>query len=170
MARPRNSMAPASARSWPVRMLNSVDLPAPLGPISARISPRASAMLTPATAWTPPKDFRTASTRRTGGSLTTSPGQQADEAVREGQHQRAQGEAERRPPDHGYQREAAPAGRQREIVVGERRGQPRRRPDAEQAVVAAGDVVPLMSDGVGDLAERERQHREVDAAEANAEE
>ncbi len=44
-----------------------------------------------------------------------------------------------------------------------------RRPDADQAVAAAGDLVPLEHDRPDDLRERERQHREVDAGQAHRE-
>src|SRR4029453_10462249 len=39
-----------------------VVLPAPLGPMSATSSPGATWRLTPATAWSPPNDFRTSTT------------------------------------------------------------------------------------------------------------
>src|SRR3990167_6104974 len=55
MSRPSRSTAPASGRRWPVTRLKSVVLPAPFGPMIAAISPRATARLTPATAWKPAK-------------------------------------------------------------------------------------------------------------------
>ena len=43
------------------------------------------------------------------------------------------------------------------------------RPDAENAVRAAGDAFPLKQDGPDDLREREREHREIDAGEPHGE-
>src|ERR1700761_6255481 len=55
---------------------NSVDLPAPLGPISPRISPAATSMSTPSTATKPPKRFVSPRPARIGsgtaGSAATS--------------------------------------------------------------------------------------------------
>ena len=65
MSSPSNRIAPLSGASWPLIMLKQVDLPAPLGPIMARNSPRPISKLTPSTACTPPKALdkeRTAST------------------------------------------------------------------------------------------------------------
>ena len=47
--------------------------------------------------------------------------------------------------------------------------EPRRRPDADDAVRAAGEGVPLEHDRPRDLRERERQHREVDPGQPHAE-
>src|SRR6266436_890572 len=58
---------PASGRRWPVMRLNSVVLPAPLGPMMALIDPRGTVKRTPLTAWKPSKLLRspvTSSTRR----------------------------------------------------------------------------------------------------------
>src|SRR4029453_551439 len=58
---------PASGRRWPVMRLNSVVLPAPLGPMMALIDPRGTLKLTPPTARKPSKLLRspvTSSTRR----------------------------------------------------------------------------------------------------------
>src|SRR2546426_3126678 len=68
--------------------------------------------------------------------------------------------------------------RQGEVVEGERRVErdrdagerQRRQGDPAEAVVAAGPVGEVESDEVEELGERERQHREVDAAPAQAEE
>ena len=46
--------------------LNSVDFPAPFGPMMPRISPRATAKETPSTARSPPKLLPIFSTRSTG--------------------------------------------------------------------------------------------------------
>ena len=53
-SRPASVTRPASGFRWPVSRLNSVDLPAPLGPMMATISWRATARLTPSIAATPP--------------------------------------------------------------------------------------------------------------------
>ena len=59
MSRPSSATLPLSARRWPVSRLNSVDLPAPFGPITA-VMPRAgTARLTPSTAVNPAKVLRT---------------------------------------------------------------------------------------------------------------
>src|ERR1700745_575156 len=52
---PLNTMRPEEGRSTPVRQLKKVLLPAPLGPITARISPRATSKLTLLRAASPPK-------------------------------------------------------------------------------------------------------------------
>src|SRR5678815_1802669 len=49
---------PVSGLTWPVMRLNSVVLPAPLGPMMALIEPVGTVKLTPPTAWNPPKLFR----------------------------------------------------------------------------------------------------------------
>ena len=51
---PSRLMRPLSGIIWPLSMSKQVLLPAPLGPISARISPAFSENDTPRTAWTPP--------------------------------------------------------------------------------------------------------------------
>src|SRR5581483_9467849 len=62
MSRPLSSTRPASGDRWPVMRLKRVDLPAPLGPMTAAISPRATERLTPSTAVKPSKVLRTPST------------------------------------------------------------------------------------------------------------
>src|SRR3989304_6039048 len=54
---PLNRIPPLSGRSNPVIRLNTVVLPAPLGPINPRISPSATLKDSACTAMTPPKDF-----------------------------------------------------------------------------------------------------------------
>src|ERR1700675_4189516 len=49
---------PVSGLTWPVMRLNSVVLPAPLGPMMALIEAGGTVKLTPSTAWKPPKLFR----------------------------------------------------------------------------------------------------------------
>ena len=61
------------------------------------------------------------------------------------------------------ERDRGAASGEREVVVGGPGREPRRRPDADQAVGPAGECVPLIDHGPGDLREGERQHREVDA-------
>src|SRR5436309_8063770 len=49
-------MRPLVGRSTPVRQLNSVVLPAPLGPMMARRWPAGTRSEAPSTAWTPPNE------------------------------------------------------------------------------------------------------------------
>ena len=65
--------------------------------------------------------------------------------------------------------DARAAKEEHQIEIRRLRGEPLRRPDADQAVRAAGDGVPLERDRPGDLREGEREHREVHAGEAHAE-
>src|SRR5688500_11529039 len=55
MASPAKITSPALGRSTLVIRLKTVDLPAPLGPITARISPRSTVKSTPSTATSAPK-------------------------------------------------------------------------------------------------------------------
>src|ERR687888_1916077 len=76
-------------------MLKNVDLPAPLGPMRARISPRGRTKLMPSTARTPPKAFSTPCTRSTGSpSGTSSRPHHAENAARERHHEDDQDGAE----------------------------------------------------------------------------
>src|SRR6185295_6962677 len=61
---PFRTMRPPVGRSTPVTQLKKVLLPAPLGPMMARISPRGTAMLTLLTAVRPPKRMVSPSVRR----------------------------------------------------------------------------------------------------------
>src|SRR5215510_2250151 len=54
MSSPSNTIRPLVGRITPVRELKNVDLPAPLGPMIPRISPRGTEMLTLLTAARPP--------------------------------------------------------------------------------------------------------------------
>ena len=54
---PRNRISPASGVTAPVKILISVDLPAPFSPTNACTSPAAKVSETPRSARTPPKDF-----------------------------------------------------------------------------------------------------------------
>src|SRR5258706_11515295 len=58
---------PPSGSRCPVIRLNSVVLPAPLGPMMALIEPRGTVKDTPPTAWKPSKLLRTSCTSSTGG-------------------------------------------------------------------------------------------------------
>ena len=62
---PLNSTCPLVGAYTPVITLNAVVLPAPLGPISATISPSLTSMLRSSTATTPPNCMVTCSTRST---------------------------------------------------------------------------------------------------------
>src|SRR5713101_6492022 len=55
MSSPSKTMRPAVGRSTPVRQLNKVLLPAPFGPMMARISPGGTEKLTSLSAVSPPK-------------------------------------------------------------------------------------------------------------------
>src|SRR5881628_2612490 len=77
-------------------MLKNVDLPAPFGPMSARISPRASSKLTPSTARTPPNALQTPTTRSSGSGTTVS--EHAEDPAREDQHEQDQDSAEHELP------------------------------------------------------------------------
>ena len=55
MFSPLKRMRPEVGRSTPVRQLKNVLLPAPLGPMTARISPRCTSKLTLLSAVRPPK-------------------------------------------------------------------------------------------------------------------
>src|SRR6266540_274430 len=59
MTFPSRTMRPCSGWNTPLMQLRRVVLPAPLGPITDRISPGRTSRLTRATAWTPPKCLET---------------------------------------------------------------------------------------------------------------
>src|SRR4051812_47656664 len=65
---PNSSTDPVVGGNSPEIRLNSVVLPAPLGPRMARRSPEATSSSTPRTAWTPPKRRPTPSKRRIGAA------------------------------------------------------------------------------------------------------
>ena len=67
MSSPSNRMRPLVGRSTPVRQLKKVLLPAPFGPMMARISPRGTSKLTLSSAVRPPKRTVRPSVRRMGG-------------------------------------------------------------------------------------------------------
>src|SRR5205085_784705 len=66
MFSPLNRMRPAVGRSTPVRQLNKVLLPAPFGPMTARISPGSTSNETLLSAVKPPKRSVSPSVRRIG--------------------------------------------------------------------------------------------------------
>jgi len=65
MSLPLSRMRPEVGRSTPVTQLKNVLLPAPFGPITARISPRRTSRLTLLSAVNPPKRMVSASVRST---------------------------------------------------------------------------------------------------------
>ncbi len=81
----------------------------------------------------------------------------------------AQRVAEGREDRAAQQQRQADAQRQREPVVGELRLRPAARPDAEDAVVAAGDLDPLECGAPGDLREGHGEHGGVHARQPRAE-
>src|SRR3989449_8019821 len=68
MSSSANRMRPALGCSTPVTQLKNVDLPAPLGPMMARISPAGTAMLTSLSAVRPPNRMVGFSVRRRGAA------------------------------------------------------------------------------------------------------
>ena len=62
MRAPSNAMVPSSGANTPAIRLNSVVLPAPFGPITAKIAPSGTANVTSATARSPLKFFETLAT------------------------------------------------------------------------------------------------------------
>src|SRR5215470_9535652 len=73
MSSPSSRMRPLVGRSTPVTQLKNVLLPAPLGPMMARTSPRGTDTLTPLTAVRPPKRMVSASVRRMALALAAAP-------------------------------------------------------------------------------------------------
>src|SRR6516164_3580484 len=69
MSSPSKMMRSAVGRSTPVRQLKNVDLPAPFGPMMARIFPGCTAMETLLSAMSPPKRTVRPSVRRMGAVL-----------------------------------------------------------------------------------------------------
>ena len=78
---------------------------------------------------------------------------------------RAQRIAEGREQHAAQHQDAGRHQDQREPVVHALVRQPFRRPDAGEPIAAAGERVPLVDDGPGDLRESQSEHREVDARE-----
>ena len=65
---PPKSMSPSSLRSCPHTQLNSVVLPAPLGPTRPTLSPAPTSKEMSWTAWIPPKDLDTLRSESSGTS------------------------------------------------------------------------------------------------------
>src|SRR5215831_4401890 len=78
MLAPSNSTVPSLGGIRPVMPLKSVVLPAPLGPISANISPRLTSKLTSSTAVRPPNRLVTLRSLRMAPSLIRGPRKIAD--------------------------------------------------------------------------------------------
>src|SRR5580658_2443015 len=82
MSRPSRRTLPLSDRRWPVIRLNSVDLPAPFGPITAAICRVATVRLTSETARNPPNDLERPDTSSMARpSQSAHPAPQRDEAA-----------------------------------------------------------------------------------------
>ena len=81
----------------------------------------------------------------------------------------AHGIAERREQKSPQQQHADHRQRQREQEIDPSPVERRRRPDADHAVGAAGQVLPLEHGRPDDLREGERQHREIDAGQPHRE-
>src|SRR5262245_2671429 len=73
MSCPSNTIRPLVGRSTPVRQLKNVDLPAPLGPMTARISPRRTATETLLSAASPPNRIDRPSVLRMTGDAVPRP-------------------------------------------------------------------------------------------------
>src|ERR1700761_8884506 len=65
---PSKTTSPCSGRSCPQTQLNSVVLPAPLGPTRPTLSPANTSKVMLCTAWIPPKDLHTLRNWRSGAS------------------------------------------------------------------------------------------------------
>src|SRR6202048_5280322 len=97
MSAPARRMAPECGSNCPVNWLISVVLPAPLGPMIACSSPRATSSETWSVATMPP-NRRTRFSTRSKGSATGKPPQDADNAAAPEQHdQQQQGAIDQRP-------------------------------------------------------------------------
>ncbi len=70
-SRPSTAIEPLSGARRPSTHSMVVVLPAPLGPMRPKISPRATSKLTPSTASVRPYDLRRACTRMTGSDVTS---------------------------------------------------------------------------------------------------
>src|SRR5687768_4073722 len=101
-SRSRKTTRPVSGFTWPVMRLNSVVLPAPLGPMMALIEPLGTVKLTPSTAWKPPKLFRRSRTSSMRALLSHEAAADdrrgAGEAAREDEQQHDENGAENERP------------------------------------------------------------------------
>src|SRR5262245_21532242 len=76
---PAKRIRPASGRSSPASWATSVVLPAPLGPITAWISPGRTARATPSVATTPPNRLVSPCVSRSGSAIPQDGGEEAEE-------------------------------------------------------------------------------------------
>src|SRR6185312_3467160 len=110
-SRPLTCTLPAVGRRWPVIRLNSVDLPAPFGPITAAISPSATARSTSETARKPANDLERPRTSSIAACslLAAKPScaadQPADDPAGEGEQQDEKDGAEHERPIFGVGRD-----------------------------------------------------------------
>src|SRR5581483_10508609 len=84
---PARKTRPALGARSPESRLMSVVLPAPLGPITAWISPSSSSSESWSTAARPPKRFESASTRSSGSAIARPPRRRQEPAQALGQRQ-----------------------------------------------------------------------------------
>src|SRR3989441_2891114 len=96
---PAKNTSPACGLSVLVMRLNTVDFPAPFGPITARISPGSSFRLTPSTATSAPK--RRTSPRHSSSGIFP---EQTPETLGREQHERHEHRAEDERPEVGHLR------------------------------------------------------------------
>src|SRR6185312_12397950 len=103
MLRPSSVTVPVSGCRWPVMRLNSVDFPAPFGPITAAICCVATLMLTSETARNPPNDLDRPETSSTAQPPHPAPQQldAAEDAAGEAEQQNQQDRAEHERPVFG---------------------------------------------------------------------
>src|SRR5580704_8062447 len=110
MSRPSTNTRPAVGCRCPLMRLNSVDLPAPFGPMTAAISPSATARSTSDTARQPPNDLERPRTSSICGPLplAADPGdasrQSPDDPAGEGEQQHEQDRAKHERPVLGVGR------------------------------------------------------------------
>src|SRR5690242_8923215 len=100
MSRPLSSTRPLSGRRWPVIRLNSVDLPAPFGPMTAAIWRASTVRLTSETARKPAKDLLRPTISSTAAALQPGPQLRdpANDAAGQGEQQHQQDHAEHERP------------------------------------------------------------------------
>src|SRR5260221_7513741 len=96
---PRKRTLPEVARSSPAIRLRKVDLPAPLGPITACTSPSANESETPSTAASAPKRRESPSVCKSGSATRAS--QESRQAARQEEHHRDHECADQRVPVRG---------------------------------------------------------------------
>src|SRR5689334_24594427 len=97
MSRPPRKIEPAFGDKCPVSWLISVVLPAPLGPMMACNSPRATSSETLSVATMPPKRRTRSLTRSSGSATGPSPEQTHDAAAAEQHDQKQQRPHDQRP-------------------------------------------------------------------------